>query len=153
MPGGHPEPEELGIRSAEDWLARTAAVCGEADGGAGDLDESSVRNELFDAMLREVIEETGIPRSALSEPLCLGLSRRLRNHRPDIIFLITCSLESAAVAELYATGPSVHRDESLQLLTLERENFLRRVLDEDALPMPGCHRGGVELYRRYLAAA
>ena len=124
-----------------------------AGGGAGGASWAMcVRHELYDAMLREVLEETGLPLESLGAPLCLGFSRRVLHYRPDIVFLVECSLHSRDVAETYVTVEGVHREESTSIQLVEQHELLRRVLDEEdpSLPMPGCHRGGLELYRRYL---
>ena len=153
MPGGHPEPEAMGVASLAEWHGAAGAAVRGMHAGVGWAEK--VGHELYDGMVREVVEETGVPREALSEPLCLGFSRRLLNHRPDIIFLIECRIDSTAVARLYATSDGVDRDKSKSLTLLERAELLRRVLDEDdpSLPMPGCHRGGLALYRTYLEHA
>lgn len=143
MPGGHPEPETVNMKTMDDW--KDFCINEEESSGWN----SRVRHELWDAMLREVVEETGIPKDELGTPLCIGFSRRLQNYRPNIIFFIKCTLSSAIVQEMYAAGPE-HKSESVELITLDRVEFVKQVITNDSMHMPGCHRGGVELYRRYL---
>ena len=147
MPGGHPEPEGIGVASLEEWRGERGAKARAAPGWC-----EGVARELYEAMTREVVEETGIPPADLSPPLCLGFSRRVLHHRPDIIFLIECRLDSAAVAEVYRTATGVHRDESTAIELVPQQELLRRALDEAALNMPGCHLGGLALFRKHREA-
>nr|GEY31534.1 NUDIX hydrolase 9 [Tanacetum cinerariifolium] len=93
FPGGHPEPEEVGITSHkfENGLQKS------------ELDNSKLSQEMFDSIIREVVEEIGVPSATLSEPLFIGISRRTE-------------------------------------------------LESMASKMPGCHRGGMELYKLMLEA-
>ena len=139
-PGGHPEPEMVGINRMKEW---------------GEMSTSSdwnqqICHELFDAMVREVVEETGIPRSKLGTVKCIGFTERIVNKRPDIIFHIPCLITASEVHELYANGPE-HKYESTDLITMDRDDFIKKVLDDNSINMPGCHRGGVDLYRDYIA--
>jgi len=149
MPGGHAEPEAVMVRSLEEWETFRSNDSSASDILSADW-ERSVRREIWDGMVREVVEETGVPRECLRPPLCIGFSRRVLNHRPDIIFFIQCSLPASAVVQCYATEAGVDRDETSELFTMERDAFVQQVLDEETLHMPGCHRGGVMLYREYL---
>ena len=81
LPGGHPEPSHCGI-DAHDTTAATG---------------SDVTFEVFESALSEVVEETGVCRSSLGAPIALGISRRLHNVRPDVVFLISCSSSSHEV--------------------------------------------------------
>lgn len=142
LPGGHPEPAEIGLTCLEDWRA------GRVHAAAW---SKRARRELWDSVLREVIEETGVPRDALCEPLCLGLSRRIVNHRPVATFVVQCSLPAAHVVELYRSGMVQDRDESTGIFTLPREDFVRQALAEaNPLGMVGCQIGGVMVYREHL---
>lgn len=146
MPGGHPEPEMVEVASLAQWKEHGAEAASSADW------HERVRRELWDAVLREVVEETGVPRASLQPPLCIGVGRRALHHRPVMHFVVRCELPSAQVRRLYATGGAVHRFESEEILFLEQEELVREALGGGALPMPGCHRGGVELYRLHLEA-
>jgi 8-oxo-dGTP pyrophosphatase MutT (NUDIX family) len=152
MPGGHPEPEMVGINTMKDWhcmdSSPTATISTKEQPNA--TIEHCVAHELWDSMIREVIEETGIPRDVLGRPECIGFTRRVQNYRPDIIFFISCNLTSNHVHQLYADGPE-HKSESTELMTMDRLEFVKQVIQDDSIHMPGCHRGGVELYRQYLA--
>mmetsp|Transcript_6145 Transcript_6145/g.8999 ORF Transcript_6145/g.8999 Transcript_6145/m.8999 type:complete len:290 (+) Transcript_6145:159-1028(+) len=142
MPGGHPEPEMVNVKTMADWNNSTCIY-------ENDEWNLRVRHELWDAMLREVVEETGIPLTELDNALCIGFSRRVQNYRPDIVFFIPCRLSSTRVKEMYSAGPE-HQSESTALITMDRIRFVKEVIDENSINMPGCHRGGVDLYRRYL---
>ena len=139
-PGGHPEPEMVGINSMKEWEEMSLS---------SDWNQR-ICHELFDAMVREVVEETGIPRSKLGAAKCIGFTERIVNKRPDIIFHIPCLITANEVHELYAKGPE-HEYESTELITMDRDDFIEKVLDDNSINMPGCHRGGVDLYRDYIA--
>lgn len=143
MPGGHPEPEMLNIKTLADW--NNEMVC------SYHIDEwnRQVRHELWHGMLREVVEETGIPLTELGQALCIGFSRRAQNYRPVIVFFIPCKLSSTRVKEIYAEGPE-HQSESTALVTMDRIQFIKEVIDKNSINMPGCQRGCVDLYHRYL---
>ena len=53
------------------------------------------------------------------------------------------------VHKLYADG-SEHEYKSTELITMNRDEFLKKVLDDNSINMPGCHRGGVALLRGYI---
>lgn len=144
MPGGHSEPEVVGIKSLEEWEIKSETI------GYDNVKwKKDVAYELFDSMIREVVEETGIPKDKLLNLTCIGFSRRVQNHRPDIVFHITCDLTSEQVRQYYAAGPE-HKSESTELILMHRSELIEQVIVEDAINMPGCHRGAVELYRQYL---
>ena len=91
MPGGHPEPEMVGVRTMAGWEDRSN------NNDEEDADWSKdIAKELFDSMIREVVEETGIPQNNLGNVLCIGFTRRVLNHRPDIIFYIPCIISPRA---------------------------------------------------------
>ena len=150
-PGGHPEPEMCDIKSMEDWKQISKSTDPTKESSSTDWNEK-IRHELFDAMVREVVEETGIPRCKLGSVKCIGFTERVVNKRPDIIFHIPCSIPAEEVHKLYADGPE-HEYESTELITMNRGEFFKRVLDNtcNTINMPGCHRGGVALYRDYIA--
>ena len=150
-PGGHAEPKVIGIKSMEDWKQISKSKDPTKESDSTDRNTCrTIRHELFDAMVREVVEETGIPRCKLGSMKCLGFTERVVNKRPDIIFHILCSITAEEVHKLYADGPE-HEYESTELITMNRDEFLKKVLDDNSINMPGCHRGGVALYRDYIA--
>ena len=148
-PGGHPEPEIIGVKSLGDWKHISKSIDPTMESDLTDRNET-IRHELFDAMVREVVEETGIPRCKLGSMKCLGFTERVVNVRPDIIFISHCSIPAEEVHKLYVDGPE-HEYESTELITMNRDEFLKKVLDDNSINMPGCHRGGVALYRDYIA--
>ena len=150
-PGGHPEPNVVGIKSMKDWRQISKSTDPTKESDSTDWNEK-IRHELFDAMIREVVEETGIPRCKLGSMKCLGFTERVVNKRPDIIFYIPCSIQAEEVHKLYADGPE-HEYESTELITINRDELLKLVLDDtsNSMNMPGCHRGGVALFRDYIA--
>ena len=74
-PSGHPEPANV-----------------------RDLTPRSIRRELFDAALREVTEETGIPAEALSRPRLIGAMIDA-DGKPDVLFRAETSATSRQVRE------------------------------------------------------
>ncbi|KAF5751496.1 Nudix hydrolase 9 [Tripterygium wilfordii] len=135
FPGGHPEPEEVGItshRSSEDL--RNSEIINKL-----------ISQEMFDSIVREVIEEIGAPAESLSSPLFIGISRRELNVRPAAFFFIKCNLESSEIQKLYSNAQD--QFESTQLHTVSVTD-----LENMASKMPGCHQGGFALYKLMVEA-
>ncbi|XP_071698383.1 nudix hydrolase 9 [Rutidosis leptorrhynchoides] len=135
FPGGHPEPEEVGIMShkCQDGLQYS------------EVSNVSVSQEMFDSIVREVVEEIGVPDASLSDPLLIGISRRVLNVRPAAFFFIKCNLQSTQVQQLYSSAQDGY--ESTKLYTIQPSE-----LEYMASKMPGCHRGGFALYKFMLEA-
>lgn len=128
FPGGHPEPQEVGITSHQYAKELTESI------------NIKVSQEMFDSIVREVVEEIGVPASSLSIPAFIGISRRDLNVRPTAFFFIKCNLDSKEVQQFYSSALDGY--ESTKLYTvpmIELENMASR--------MPGCHRGGFALYK------
>jgi hypothetical protein len=88
-PSGHPEPE--------------LCVSGRAAAAAADDDESSrasksalVLSELFASILRECVEETGVPFASLSPPRLVGAMRDGFG-KPDLLFRVETTHDSSQV--------------------------------------------------------
>uniref|UniRef100_A0A0D9WC30 Nudix hydrolase domain-containing protein n=1 Tax=Leersia perrieri TaxID=77586 RepID=A0A0D9WC30_9ORYZ len=92
FPGGHSEPQEIGILNHQ------------ADEKDLALINERVSREMFDGIIREVVEETGVPANSLTEPVFIGVSRREMNVRPTAFFFTKCSIDSSGVHELYSTA-------------------------------------------------
>ncbi|XP_076905658.1 nudix hydrolase 9-like [Bidens hawaiensis] len=135
FPGGHPEPDEVGITShkCENGLQNS------------ELSNSKVSQEMFDSIIREVVEEIGVPAATLSEPLFIGISRRVMNVRPVAFFFIKCNLQSTQVQELYSSAQDGYESTKLYTIGLSE-------LESMASKMPGCHQGGFVLYKLMLEA-
>jgi 8-oxo-dGTP pyrophosphatase MutT (NUDIX family) len=129
FPGGHSEPEEIGIKGH---------LQGNSEAEKKAL-ETKIAQEMFEGITREVVEETGIPASFLNEPLFIGISRRVVNMRPTAFFFIKCALSSSQVLEYYQRAAD--RFESTNLLLVPQDELLQA-----AKKMPGCHHGGAALY-------
>ncbi|XVE79655.1 hypothetical protein DITRI_Ditri14bG0075600 [Diplodiscus trichospermus] len=102
--------------------------------------------EMFDSIIREVVEEIGVPTTSLSDPLFIGISRRVLNVRPAIFFFIKCSLESKEIQHLYSKAQDGY--ESTQLCTVSMTE-----LEQMTSKMPGCHQGGFALYKLMVEAS
>jgi 8-oxo-dGTP pyrophosphatase MutT (NUDIX family) len=129
FPGGHSEPEELGI----------SGHVYDDDKTFKDNLNSMISQEMFDGIIREVEEEIGVSAMSLSDPIFIGISRRVMNVRPAAFFYIKCSLSSSDILRLYSKA----RDgfESTQLCIVPKSE-----LATAASKMPGCHQGGFALY-------
>ncbi|CAK8575969.1 unnamed protein product [Lathyrus sativus] len=133
FPGGHPEPQEIGITSHQNVKELPELI------------NINVSREMFDSIVREVVEEIGVPASSLNIPAFIGISRRDLNVRPTAFFFIKCNLDSKEVQQFYSSALDGY--ESTQLYTvpmIELENMASR--------MPGCHRGGFALYKLMVGA-
>ncbi|XP_039828289.1 nudix hydrolase 9-like isoform X2 [Panicum virgatum] len=123
FPGGHSEPQEIGIMSHqtdEEDLARL---------------NDRVSQEMFDGIIREVVEETGVPASSLTDPVFIGVSRREMNVRPTAFFFTKCNIDSIGVNELYSRAQDGYESTKLYAVSVEE-------LQGMAQRMPGCHNGG-----------
>ncbi|XP_075078189.1 nudix hydrolase 9 isoform X4 [Nicotiana tabacum] len=130
FPGGHPEPQEVGIISHDGF--KELNQCRPIN--------SKVSQEMFDSIVREVVEEIGAPADSLSSPIFIGISRRVLNVRPTAFFFIKCNLQSDEIQQLYSSAEDGF--ESTQLYAVSMSD-----LENMASKMPGCHRGGFALYK------
>ncbi|KAM1653982.1 hypothetical protein ACFX2K_006431 [Malus domestica] len=134
FPGGHPEPHEVGIISHHHKDVTDSKAI-----------NNKVSQEMFESIVREVVEEIGVPSASLHEQVFIGLSRRELNVRPTAFFFMKCSLSSKEIPKLYSSAQDSF--ESTQLFTvpmIELENM--------ASKMPGCHEGGFALYKMMVEA-
>ncbi|XP_058109857.1 nudix hydrolase 9 isoform X2 [Magnolia sinica] len=136
FPGGHSEPEEVGI--SDHQVDKDATESGHLN--------KKISQEMFDGIIREVVEEIGVPQPTLTEPVFIGISRRELNVRPTAFFYLKCNLESKEIQQLYSTAQDGY--ESTQLYTVSRGE-----LKNMASRMPGCHRGGFALYEMMVETA
>jgi hypothetical protein len=84
-PSGHPEPDA-------------------ARGGLGALeDAAAVRDQIFDAVLAETVEETGAPRAALGEPRLIGAMAD-GTRKPDLLFVTPTRLTAQQMLALFREG-------------------------------------------------
>ncbi|XP_044983565.1 nudix hydrolase 9 isoform X2 [Hordeum vulgare subsp. vulgare] len=128
FPGGHSEPQEAGILAHQN----------DEKDVAGLIDRIS--DEMFDGIIREVVEETGVPASSLTEPILIGVSQRETNVRPAAFFYMRCNIDSGAITELYARAQDGY--ESTKLCAVSPKE-----LREMSQRLPGCHLGGFALYQ------
>ncbi|KAL4189140.1 hypothetical protein AMTRI_Chr08g163980 [Amborella trichopoda] len=129
FPGGHSEPQEIGISChIRDEDTRNSSCLND-----------KVSEEMFDGITREVVEEIGVPAGSLTYPTFIGISRRLLNVRPTAFFHVKCHMESEDIRRFYSNAQDGY--ESTQLFAFSQDE-LRNV----ASKMPGCHQGGHALY-------
>lgn len=131
FPGGHPEPEEVGIVSL--------------DSSEPEVLNRLVAQEMFDSIIREVVEETGVPAESLQNAVFIGISRRELNVRPTAFFFMKCTLQSNEIQKLYASAQDGF--ESTQLYAVSKDE-----LENLTSKMPGCHHGGFVLYKLMIEA-
>ena len=109
---------------------------------------------MWDSIVRETVEETGIPRDKLLEGegafYCTGVVERLPDHRPDINFYVPLKRTKADIYDYYATAEDKYESlgiiwyPSEELKTANgRKNFFAKH------KLPGCHIGSLELYLRF----
>ncbi|KAJ4804563.1 Nudix hydrolase 9 [Rhynchospora pubera] len=130
FPGGHSEPQVIGISS---HLTNTDSS------GSAALNEV-VSKEMFDGIIREVVEEIGVPADSLTETIFIGVSQRVMNVRPTAFFFVRCNLDSTKIHGLYSKAQDGY--ESTHLFSVSMEE-----LERMTLRMPGCHCGGHALYK------
>lgn len=134
FPGGHPEPQEVGVVSHQyETVTNSEHV------------SSKVSQEMFDSIIREVVEEIGVPSASLCNPVFIGISRRVLNVRPTAFFFIKCTLQSNEIQHLYSSAQDGY--ESTHLYSVSRND-----LEDIASKMPGCHQGGFALYKLMIKA-
>lgn len=84
LPGGHPEPDRVSVEP---------------------LSSHKLALELFEAMIREVIDETNIQRQDIIDIGLLGLIRSLEDGRkPEMIFHVPTNLPSRELMKRYGLG-------------------------------------------------
>eukprot|EP00850_Spirogloea_muscicola_P015181 SM000114S24144 [mRNA] locus=s114:269891:273001:+ [translate_table: standard] len=127
FPGGHSEPSEIGIHGHV------------TEAGQGDVLQRLIVDELFDGILREVVEETGLPPSSLHDLRFIGISSRALNRRPTAFFSLRCLLSGHEALEAYKTAEHGFESTTLRLVSQGK-------LPELAQQMPGCHEGGAALH-------
>ncbi|EOA24431.1 hypothetical protein CARUB_v10017689mg, partial [Capsella rubella] len=133
FPGGHPEPTAVGIDYHQP----------EIDVQTSELLNKKVTQEMFDSIICEVVEETGIPASSLSQPLFIGISRRELNVRPAMFFYLKCSHHSDDIPRLYSGAADGFESTQLHTVSLDELKMMTS-------RMPGCHHGGFALYELML---
>ncbi|XP_051225150.1 nudix hydrolase 9 [Lolium perenne] len=134
FPGGHSEPEEVGILAHQNDIEDVGRLI------------DRVSDEMFDGIIREVVEETGVPASSLTAPIFIGVSRRELNVRPAAFFFIRCNLDSSTFIELYSRAQDGYESTKLYAVSAEELREMRQRL-------PGCHQGGFALYELMRNAA
>ncbi|RLN30389.1 nudix hydrolase 9 isoform X1 [Panicum miliaceum] len=127
FPGGHSEPQEIGIVGHQTDEENLAPLT------------ERVSQEMFDGIIREVVEETGVPASSLTDPVFIGVSCREMNVRPTAFFFTKCDVDSTSVNELYSKAQDGYESTKLYAVSVEE---LRGMSQR----MPGCHNGGFALY-------
>lgn len=84
LSGGHPEPSKLSDTQDKNVLEREAAT------------------EFFESIVAEVVDEVGVPRCDLTDPLLMGIDRnRVTWGRPTAQFFMKTNLCAEEVKAVY----------------------------------------------------
>lgn len=110
--------------------------------------ERASRRELFYSVNEELVDEIGVSREDLQEPLFVGISVRFQHRRPTLFFVTHTRLSSVDVQKRYEEGRHAEDFESVSLHFVPLSERMR----EMGLNLPPCHLGGMELFERYAAA-
>ncbi|KAM1148905.1 hypothetical protein ACFX15_028991 [Malus domestica] len=105
---------------------------------------------MFDSIVREVVEEIGVPSSSLSEQVFIGISRRELNVRPAAFFFMKCNRSSKEIQELYSSAQDSFKSTQLftvPVLSIEINDGEWQFCENTASKMPGCHEGGFAFYK------
>ncbi|KAL3873430.1 hypothetical protein ACJMK2_036549 [Sinanodonta woodiana] len=139
-PGGHAEPKE---------------VYGDIPMEMIELNPSSseaVVKELFSSIIGEVVDEVNIPAQYLDEPKIIGLFRNtLNTGKPNMEFIVGCSLDSKEVIKMYHEGVQKESFESTNIRAISMEDVLTIQQDDPETWesfAPGA-RGVIILYKMY----
>ncbi|CAL1539718.1 unnamed protein product [Lymnaea stagnalis] len=105
VPGGHAEPMKIvGDKNLE-----------EID--VSSMDSSAVLHEVFDSIIREIVDEVNIPLDQLGEAFYMGTHRNKQSAgRPSLAFVVKCSLSSEEVQALYKQGSQQEAEETTNIL-------------------------------------
>ncbi|KAH9138362.1 hypothetical protein AeRB84_017318 [Aphanomyces euteiches] len=116
VPGGHPEPQALGVG----WENMPS----ESD----DALNARCVDELFDSIVNEIHEEVNVPKTALASPLLLGVTLQGEAETPSFAFLTRTTLPADEISALYKQGP-LDQFETTQLVFQPLENVTSRSIE------------------------
>jgi hypothetical protein len=155
-PSGHPEPGRMPasrahVEGIKDLNVTDAAA--DRRQRLGSNDNMAVVQELFESVLDETVEETGISRETLGSPLLIGLMQDQQG-KPGMIFSLTTNLSADEVRAVYAQGAHAESWESDRLVTLpwtEAQALLERACEHsdatDGSPTPVTSPGSADFIR------
>lgn len=87
FPGGHPEPEEIGVKGSEGLMA---------------VSSTRIVDEVYASFLRELKEELNLSEEYLSDPVLVGIGKDPASHfKPEFNMIVHCSLTAQQVSQLY----------------------------------------------------
>lgn len=135
LPGGHPEPDIMQTVDNESVYWQIAS------------------NELFDSIIREVMNEVNVRYEDILNTWCIGFVRSLEDGRtPEMVFYIPVSLSSDELLRRYEEGgPEADESNSIMLLdyncsSIASNNFSS--IDRHITNMTAATRGALSLYAR-----
>lgn len=106
VPGGHPEPEMVPLLNAS----------------SNEGINHAIRAELFNSILKEVIDEVNIQQVDLSEPRLLGyIKNKTTAERASLEFLIRCQLTSEEIEKKFCAGTQAEANESTAIYFLTKK--------------------------------
>ncbi|XP_062576615.1 uridine diphosphate glucose pyrophosphatase NUDT22-like [Saccostrea cucullata] len=139
VPGGHPEPQEIVGKMPFEEIKFS------------DLNEEKVVREIYDSIMREVVDEVNIPASSLSQPNFIGVAQNISAaKRPSAEFIIRCSLSSSEVKDLYIKGNQDEAYESTNIQFVPRDTVLSLTPSHEMWAnLAPSAKGCVMLYKLY----
>ncbi|ABO98209.1 predicted protein [Ostreococcus lucimarinus CCE9901] len=123
FPGGHPEPKDVGFD--------------------GDTDAMDVSRYMFESALSELREELGVDEERVRRLRCLGVTLRVVNARPCVVFYARTALSSDEILRDFYPNAE-HAFESTRAVALAIDEF-------DRSAMPGDHVGALDFVAVALA--
>mmetsp|Transcript_12918 Transcript_12918/g.39435 ORF Transcript_12918/g.39435 Transcript_12918/m.39435 type:complete len:352 (+) Transcript_12918:183-1238(+) len=135
-PSGHPEPERAGLACpsfAEGLEGRTngSTPCSALAKAEPGSENARACDELFDSIVQETVEETGIRRSHLSSPLLIGLMADAC-HKPDALFVLFTTLTTSQVRRTYESGTAEEGWESDALTLVHIDALLAHAASDES---------------------
>jgi hypothetical protein len=132
FPGGHPEPARVDLL---DQLRDGSRYC------SGNL----IRNELFDAVIREIHEDLGTGLLKFDEPLLLAILANVEDvMKPDMVFMITTPHTGREIRESFA-GCNPKPSEVAEIKSFDLMNPGR---DLDGYPMTPVMEGALSVLQK-----
>lgn len=140
IPGGHAEPKEI---TGKILITEISIE---------ELDPTKITNEIYDSVLREVIDEVNVPRKCLTDPLLMGIGRNTTSAgRPSAEFLVRCTLTSNEIRDLYLQGIQAEADESTSIRLLPLSEVLNMTIEHEMWKcMAPSSKGCIGLARNFL---
>ncbi|KAL4238646.1 UDP-sugar diphosphatase [Mactra antiquata] len=139
-PGGHAEPTNIVGRIPVEDIDLSS------------MSEDAVIKEIYQSIIEEVVSEVNLPQDSLQSPVIIGIHRsNLNGGKPNVEFLVRCSLSSSHVESLYKQGiqAEAYESENIMLLPVDTALMLETTQPELWSKMAAGAKGMLTLYRIY----